>query len=841
MLFPPDFERKIGFDQIRELLEGFCISGLGQEEVKKISFFIDNAEISRLLSETEEFRQILLSGDPFPSLEVSNTIPLLQHLRIENSFPEPEQLKELVVMLGTWLEIQRFFEGERQNIYPLLADCCWLLANGYWPLAKSQKPKAKSQQADRRTGGQADRRMKTTFIAHPPSRHAKAWSPLCYDIAHLITSIIDDKSNVKDSASKELARIRREINRLQSGIRKRMEQIFGEAKKSGWTEEDAEVTVRDGRLVIPFRSAHKRKIQGVMHDASATGQTVYLEPVELFEMNNEIRELHYAERREIIRILTEVANRIRPSIDELTGINHLLGQLDAIRAKARFALDIGGIFPSRVFDHPHLQWNQAIHPLLFLSHRKAKKQVVPLDITLSPEARVLVISGPNAGGKSICLKTVGLLQYMLQCGLLPPVREDSEFGLFRQIMIDIGDEQSLENDLSTYTSKLLNMKHFIDHLDNSSLFLIDEMGTGTDPSVGGAIAEAALLSMAASGACGVVTTHYSNLKLLAETSGQADKRTSGQENNEGLYPTSRIPHPASRITNAAMLFDTKTMRPLYQLRIGKPGSSFAIEIARSIGFPQKELDYASQLIGGSQLNFEQQLQDLEVEKAEFAKKKREVQVADDFIAELIAKYQKLTAGVEASRKEILAKAREEAQQILRDSNKLIERTIKEIRESQAERERTKAARSAIRDARDAIRDPRSEMSDPRFAIDNLQPPMKKAESGDSDPASRIAHPASVDNTKNRSLTDMISNRRESFALTLDLRGKRADEAFLELQRFIDDAILLSVREVRILHGKGTGALREVTRSYLKTRKEVVSFADEQIERGGAGITVVNLG
>jgi len=758
MLYPEDIEHKIGFDQIRSLVTDACLSDLGREEVDKMSFSIDYQEIKQKQSQTEEFRQILLSTDPFPSQDYYDTLPLLTHLRIENTYPEPEQLAELRLALTTFLDILDFFNEEHAETYPNLFSL----------ISKNEQRKANSE------------KHQISNFQFPIS-----------NILDQINRILDDKSQILSSASKELGRIRSAINHLKGGVERKMNQLFSQAKQSGWTADDTEVTIRDGRLVIPFRSAHKRKIQGVVHDESATGQTVYVEPVELFEMNNEIRELFYAEKREIIRILRELANQIRPHIDDLILANGLLGQIDFIRAKASFALQIGAMQCNRMEDKPHLQWEQAIHPLLFLSHQKAKKSVVPLYIKLIGNERILVISGPNAGGKSICLKTVGLLQYMFQCGLLPCAREDSEFGIFSQIMIDIGDEQSLENDLSTYTSKLLNMKYFMEHMDDHSLFLIDEMGTGTDPSIGGAIAEAVLLKIASSGAYGVVTTHYANLKLLA---------------------TSEIQDPTSGIINGAMLFDTKEMKPLYQLKIGKPGSSFAIEIATSIGFPEEELRKASETIGGSQLNFDRQLQNLELEKVDVKKRSTELGVADNFLNEIIAKYQKLTDELEKSKKEILSQAKEEAQQILKDSNKLVERAIREIRESQADKERTKAARSAIRDLRSAKQDP----------------------------ISRIPYPASASKSSKRSYADIIASKKESFSLTLDLRGKRADEAFMEIQRFIDDAILVSAKEVRILHGKGTGALRDVTRNYLKGRSEVKSYQDEALERGGTGVTVAIL-
>ena len=803
MLYPDDFELKIGFSRIRELLYDACLSELGRQEVEKMAFSFNYQEIIQQQHQTEEFRQILLSVDQFPSQDYYDTLPLLTHLHIENTYPEPDQLAEFRLALTTYLDVVHFFNEERAETYPNLSNL----------LDQSQKQRAPS----------TEHRAPST--EHPASR-----------IADLINRVLDAKSQIRSGASKELKRIRQEINRLEGSVQRKMNQLFNQAKQSGWTADDTEVTIRDGRLVIPFRSAHKRKIQGVVHDESATGQTVYVEPVELFEMNNEIRELFYAEKREIIRILRELANEIRPHIDDLIAANGLLGQIDFIRAKASFALKIGAMLCNRMEEKPHLQWEQAIHPLLFLSHQKAKKNVVPLYIKLAGNERILVISGPNAGGKSICLKTVGLLQYMFQCGLLPSAREGSEFGIFRQIMIDIGDEQSLENDLSTYTSKLLNMKYFMEHMNDHSLFLIDEMGTGTDPSIGGAIAEAALLKIASSGAYGVVTTHYTNLKLLATSeirdpgSGIRDLAPSTEHqasSTEHRVPSTEHREPSNGIINGAMLFDTKEMKPLYQLKIGKPGSSFAIEIATSIGFPEEELRKASETIGGSQLNFDRQLQDLELEKVDVKQRSTELGVADDFLNEIIDKYQKLTDELEKSKKEILSQANEEAQQILKDSNKLIERTIKEIRESQADKERTKKARAAISDARCQMPDSRYQIPDTGYRI----PDKANCEK-------RIAN--SEKRTAKSNYSNIIINKQASFTSTLDLRGKRADEAFLEIQRFIDDAILVSAKEIRILHGKGTGALREVTRNYLQTVKEVKKYHDEVIERGGAGITVVNL-
>jgi DNA mismatch repair protein MutS2 len=598
------------------------------------------------------------------------------------------------------------------------------------------------------------------------------------------------------------------------------------ARQNGWTPDEAEVTIRNGRLVIPMINTHKRKIQGFVHDESATGHTVYIEPAEIFETNNEIRELEYAERREIVRILIQFAATIRPEIDMLIHAYQFLGKIDFIRAKGRFAIAVNGTNPIhhpevpeislQNADHGHAPapgqsffWRQAIHPLLFLSHQKQKKSIVPLDIALNPEQRILIISGPNAGGKSVCLKTVGLLQYMFQCGLLPPVKEDSEFCLFHKIFIDIGDEQSIDNDLSTYSSKLINLKYFIEQVNVSSLFLIDEMGTGTDPSLGGAIAEATLEALNARMAMGIVTTHFSNLKLLAS-------REHG-------------------IVNGAMLYDLKKLKPLFQLKIGKPGSSFAFEIAHEIGFPKDVLENAQMKTGKSQLDFDRELQNLEVEKQDIEQKNTELKVADDFLAELIGKYEKLTADLEAKKKEILGKARDEARVLLENSNRIIERTIKEIRESQAEKSRTKEVRIELAGLREKL------LQEPDTGIH--QEPGQKAVSKPEKKPALVSMPGLVGSEASphrfQRYFDDLNAKVTNFSIKLDLRGKRVDEAQSLLQRYIDDAILCSIPEVQILHGKGNGVLRQVTRDYLRGQKEVKSVRDAPIEGGGAGITVVS--
>ncbi|MCX6267584.1 MAG: Smr/MutS family protein [Bacteroidetes bacterium] len=812
--FPPNFEQKLGFDVIRQILSDYCLSTLGQVWVMKMAFSTDASEIHTSLQQTSELKAILQFEDQFPAQDYYDLIPELLRIRIPGTYMETEQLSELKLSVLTISELLLFL-AERKEKFPAL----YSLANG---------------------SGE-----------HETGFSPLAAIPLLQSIVSQVERILDDKSEVRDSASPELNRIRKEKSRLQSSVEHKILQSFKLARQNGWTPDEAEVTIRNGRLVIPMINTHKRKIQGFVHDESATGHTVYIEPSEIFETNNEIRELDYAERREIVRILIEFARTVRPEIDILVHAYHFLGKIDFVRSKARFAISVKGINPihhpparkegsghSRAGSSDHktdlFSWHQAIHPLLFLSHQKQKKEVTPLDIALNHDQRILIISGPNAGGKSVCLKTVGLVQYMFQCGLLPPVREDSEFCVFHKIFIDIGDEQSIDNDLSTYSSKLINLKYFIENIDQYSLFLIDEMGTGTDPSLGGAIAEATLEALNAKSAMGVVTTHYSNLKLLAA-------REQG-------------------IVNGAMLYDLKKLKPLFQLKIGKPGSSFALEIAQAIGFPNDVLTHAKSKTGKSQLDFDRELQNLEVEKQEIDQKNTELRVADDFLAELIHKYEKLNADLDSKKKEIIEKARAEARQLLDNSNKIIEKTIKEIRESQAEKSRTKEIRVElselkekllrepgieIQNANSKVQHSKSQISNLKSEISDLKSQIPNPKSEISDPKSEIRNPKSfligseAKPHRFQSYFDDLHTKLTNFSITLDLRGSRVDEALALLQRYIDDAILCSIPEVQILHGKGNGVLRQVTRDYLRSQKEVKSARDAPLEGGGAGITVVS--
>lgn len=796
MLYPSAFEQKLGFDSIRRMISGHCLSTLGQRLADQIGFSSQPDEISRWLSETAEMKMMLQFEERFPAQDYYDLISELLRIRIPGTFIETEQLSELRLSLISISNVKDFITRRRAR-FPYL--------NRLIP------------------GNQ------TEESAQPFN------SGINHIIINEINRILNEKSEIRDTASPELQQIRREMKEKTSSVERRILQSFKLARQNGWIPEDAEVTIRNGRLVIPMMSSHKRKIQGFVHDESSTGHTVYVEPADIFETNNEIRELGYAERREIVRILTEFTSYIRPDIDDLVRDYHFLGTIDFLRAKAMFAIDTEGVNPLKIHPPeiplPGLNWRRARHPLLAQHLTNLGRAIVPLDISLNHDHRILVISGPNAGGKSVCLKTVGLLQYMYQCGLLPPVREDSEFGIFKNIFIDIGDEQSIDNDLSTYTSKLRNLKFFIENIDQDSLFLIDELGTGTDPTLGGAIAEATLESLNKGMGMGVVTTHYSNLKLLA-----------------GREPG---------IINGAMLFDLKKLKPLYQLMIGKPGSSFAFEIAGNIGFPDDVLQAARAKTGTSQLDFDRELQNLEVEKSALNKQSESVKVADEFLSELIAKYEKLTADLEKKKKDILEKAQAEAEKLLWDSNKIIEKTIKEIRESQAEKNKTKEIRQQLTDEKNkllgltGIQEKTVDLTaypvthpHPENGLTGMNPSEKENKNIISKKEKKepliSAEIIGSKKTPHRyqNYINELQSKLTSFSLTLDLRGMRVDEALAALQRYIDDAMLLSIHEVRILHGKGNGVLRQVTRDYLRSQKEVKSAKDAHLDQGGSGITIV---
>ena len=794
MIYPTNFEQKIGFKGIREMLTGHCISPMGLERADEMTFSTDKELIIKSLEQTEEFLHLMQTGLPFPMRDFHDLREAFHRIQIEGTSLTVEDLFALKPSLNALEGILRFGHSDSSNDFPQLKS---LIENIF---------------IDRSVFTEANR-------------------------------LVDDKGEIPDNASTELLEIRQSIQRKQGGIEKRIRQIMGDAKTAGWVDAKSEITIRDGRLVIPVKAADKRSIRGFIHDESATGQTVYIEPAEIFDTSNEIKELEYAERREIHRILTAFTRLLRPYLSELRKAWTMLGELDFIRAKALLAQDIGGVKPL-LLDTPYINWQQARHPILEQKLKAQGKQVVPLDLKLDETDRILVISGPNAGGKSVCLKTTGLLQYLLQCGLMPPMRVDSECGLFDSLFIDIGDEQSILDDLSTYSSHLINMKALMEHADGKTLFLIDEFGTGTEPQLGGAIAEAILLELNKKHAFGMVTTHYANLKLLAD-------------NHEG-------------IVNGAMLFDTKFMQPMYIMVTGKPGSSFAFEIAKKIGFPRQILDDAAHITGDQHLKFEKQLQQLEVDKKAIRKKEQDLRIADQLLTEVVEKYKRLLTELESKKKQYLRDAAAEAQELIQKANSQIERTIKEIKEAQAEKTKTKEIRQNLEKTKEEIAQKAKEAAEAKkkeeaevvlkvgdtVCIEEMQVMGEILAISDTDATIlfdsvrlrtspdklRKVSRAEARKTQRRwqagLIADDLTEKAEHFNLTLDIRGKRAEEALDIVDKYLDEAKLLSIKEVSILHGKGNGILRRLIREKLNHNRDVERFCDASLETGGSGITKV---
>ena len=804
-------EQKLSFDKIRELVAAETTNALAERMVGEMAFSPNPERIERELRQTEEFRQILLMENAFPSQDFIDLSEELTRLKVAGTVIELEALPDFKASLQTLTACLRF----------LLAD-----------------------------GG----------VKYPSLFALAERVELDANILRRLGKIVDDKGEIFDDASPTLQDIRRQMTRKRNEVDAQISRSLSRAKREGWAPENAEVTIRNGRLVIPMLDTHRRKIKGIIQDESATRQTAFLEPSEVVELNNDLRELEFAERHEIQKILAAFTDYIRPQLQQIINAYWFLARIDFIRAKARFALSINAVMPV-LNERPMIGWLEARHPL----------EVVPFSLTLDGDQRILIVSGPNAGGKSVCLKAVGLIQYMLQCGLLVPCRETSEFGIFDSIFIDIGDQQSLENDLSTYSSHLQNMKQLLTSADDRTLFLLDELGGGTEPRSGCAIAEALLEELYRRHSFGVVTTHFADLKLLADR-------------YEGIL-------------NGAMLFDTERMVPLYRLSVGHPGSSFAFEIATKIGFPLDILEAAEGKVGTEMLNFEHQLQQIELDKQEIARQRAELEVSDNFLNEVITKYQKLTEKLESKKYDILSEARQQARQILTDANRTVERTIADIKEANAERERTQQAREQMRGEAEALEHQQQEHDRRRrqqraqqkvaaapepqrqgdteemlpaegplqvgdivridagdtygqlvelkgkkavvesnsirmtIALDRLQKTRKKA--------------IPVDKTQQRnnrfqSIYDDINEKRKEFKPTLDLRGHRAEEALIELQHFLDDAQLLSEKELQILHGKGYGILKTIIRQQLQSMPEVKSFHSAPIELGGDGITMVHL-
>lgn len=818
MIYPDNFEIKIGFDKIRQLLSAKCLSPLGEERVQNLEFSSDFPFITKELSETEEFIRIIQEEDNFPTNYFLDVRPSLKNIRIEGTWIDEGSLFDLRRSLQTIRDIVSFLkkEEEENTPYPYL----YALAG-----------------------------------------EVSIFPQLLSQIDH----ILDKFGRIKDNASPELNRIRKEIAQVSSGISKNLNAILRSAQSEGLVEKDVSPTMRDGRLVIPVAPAFKRKIKGIVHDESASGKTVFIEPAEVVEANNRVRELESEERREIIKILIHFTDTLRPLVPEILQSYEFLATIDFIRAKASFAIGIGAIKPV-IEDKQIIRWYRAKHPLLFISHQKQKKEIVPLDIELEEDNRLLIISGPNAGGKSVCLKTVGLLQYMVQCGLPIPLDERSIVGIFDKIFIDIGDEQSIENDLSTYSSHLTNMKFFVKNCDNKTILLIDEFGGGTEPQIGGAIAESLLKRFNEKGTFGVITTHYQNLKHFANE-------------NKGVI-------------NGAMLYDRHLMQPLFTLSIGNPGSSFAIEIARKIGLPEDVIADASEIVGSDYINMDKYLQDIVRDKRYWETKRQNIRQKEKRLEEITENYETDLLAIEKQRKEIIRQAKTEAEHILSEANAKIENTIRTIREAQAEKEKTKQARHALSEFKETL-------DNDNTADDKIARKIQKLKSKEKNKKAKekqtnqqkqpeitvgdnvrikgqtsigqvldiqkgnaivvfgmIKSTAKLDTleyvSKNQSkketkistvsaaASDNMRDKKLNFKQDIDVRGMRGDEALQAVMYFIDDAILVGMSRVRILHGTGTGALRQIIRDYLRTVPGVRNYQDEHVQFGGTGITVVDL-
>ena len=902
MIYPKNFEQKIGFTEVRSLLRARCLSTLGKERIDAMNFSTDAVQVNTWMEEIREFRKIQEGQDDFPLDNFFDVRESVARIRLEGTHMEVDELFDLKRSLETIIAIVNFLsrgeetdQGEIRHYYPALYN----LADGI-----------------------------ATF-------------PL---LVQRISQIIDKFGKMRDNASPELLQIRRELARIEGSISRTLYGILRAAQGEGLVEKDVTPTLRDGRLVIPVAPGLKRKISGIVHDESATGRTVYIEPSEVVEANNKIRELENEERREMIRILTDFAKKVRPNVREILDSYNLMAAVDFIRAKAELARLFKGFEP-KVSEEPHIDWIRAIHPLLQISlERKNNKltssslsvdnietnkvsieanniqedntileeenetrnipsSIVPLDIQLTKDKHLLIISGPNAGGKSVCLKTVGLLQYMLQCGLSIPIGDHSITGIFTDIMIDIGDEQSIENDLSTYSSHLMNMKIMMRRASNRTLILIDEFGTGTEPQIGGAIAESVLRQFWKKHAWAVITTHYQNLKHFAEE------------------------HPGT--VNGAMLYDRHKMRPLFQLAIGRPGSSFAIEIARKTGIPEEVIRDAAEIVGSDYIQSDKYLQDIVRDKRYWESKRQTIHSHEKELEKRINQYEKDIAALEKSRKEILNRAKTQAEEIIKESNRRIENAIREIREKQAEKEETKRIRQELATYEagllDGSKTHKAETSNKKkikssglLSDDDFQKKVDKIKSrkerheqhlkekagkqqaaaealknavrkqqgssvimvGDSVrikglttvgkvesiegkqanvifggmrtkmAVSRLEHvdTATIQSEQkqfqaynySRETRETIDKHRNQFRQELDVRGMRADEALNQVQYFIDDAILVGASQVRILHGKGNGILRQLIRQYLGSVPNVKSYRDEHVQFGGAGITVVEL-
>ena len=861
MIYPKNYESKIGFDEIRHLLKEHCLSSLGKEKVDELTFSDDAVTVNDWMQQIREFRRLMQATEQMPMNYFFDVRESVARIRLENTHLEEDELWDLRRSLETIGVIVNFLNKNNgdeefpEYNYPALRQ-----------LAKEVQ----------------------TFPA----------------IIRRIDSILDKFGKIKDSATMTLAGIRHEMEQTAGSISRTLYTILHAAQRDGLVAQDTAPTLRDGRLMIPVAPGLKRKIRGIVHDESATGKTVFIEPAEVVEANNKVRELEAAERREIIRILTVFSDELRPHVQEVLDSYQFLATIDLIHAKAEMAEQMQAFEPE-VKAEPQIDWIRAIHPLLQRSLAKQDKKVVPLDIRLEGRSktedgrsktlgRLLIISGPNAGGKSVCLKTVGLLQYMLQCGLSIPIGDRSTVGLFQNIMIDIGDEQSIADDLSTYSSHLLNMKNMMKQANNRTLLLIDEFGGGTEPAIGGAIAEAVLKQFWKKETFAIITTHYQNLKHFAE-------------DHEG-------------VVNGAMLYDRHQMQALFQLSIGQPGSSFAIEIARKTGIPEEVISDASEIVGSDYIQSDKYLQDIVRDKRYWEGKRQTIHQHEKSLEGHIQRYETNLEEIERERKAILNRAKQQAEELLAEANRKIENAIREIKEAQAEKEQTRLIREELQEFREQVQndDTRGLMSEEDFAkklrqmeerkarkaqrkerkgekeraaseklaarakanLNDTNRPLEKGDSvrimgtnsvgeiesiqgkqatvvfgglrskvkleqleraaksqATSSPADKHAHLAIQTSHMTRAT---MEDRRQNFHQDLDVRGMRGDEAIDAVMHFIDDAILIGLSRVRILHGTGTGILRQLIRQYLNTVPNVKKAKDEHVQFGGAGITVVDL-
>ncbi|MBN1597682.1 MAG: Smr/MutS family protein [Bacteroidales bacterium] len=825
MIFPNTFEEKTGFNRIREMISENCLCQLGRNCVESLSLMTNFERAEHELQLTDELRQILTFEENFPQDNYLDVTPYLKKLEQTGTYLETAELFELRKSLTTLKNIRNYIHSDN-------------IKNKYQTFSKE-----------------------FSQLELFPS------------IEKLIDNILTKEGGIKDGASENLKQIREQKKQKHVAVNRKIQSILKSARSDGLVDHDAEVTLRDGRPVIPVPATNKRRISGLVHDESSSGKTVFIEPTVVVELNNEIRELEYAERREIIKILDFTSGEIRPYAGELIVAFEQLGKIDFVRAKAKFAINIGGIKPI-ISKEKQFIWKNAVHPLLYLSHKSENKKVVPLDIYLNSKNRILLISGPNAGGKSVCLKTTGLLQYMIQCGILVPMSENSEMCLFNKIFIDIGDEQSLENDLSTYSSHLLNMKYFISNADNETLILIDEFGTGTEPTLGGTIAEAILEELNAKKSFGVITTHYGNLKHFAS-------------NTPGII-------------NGAMLFDTQKIEPVFKLSVGKPGSSFAIDIARKIGIPDHILTKANEKTGKDQLNFEKHLREIIRDKKYWNDKRQKIKNVEKTLDNLYADYSEELESLNRERKNIIKQARTEAENLLKLANKNIERTIREIKESKADKEKTKEIRTAFEEFKRNIaystkteNDISAKVNEINKASERLVKHSREIEKSELESRKKkdkkqkdsisvgdrvkmnemntvgevleinskniLVAFGNMITTVDSSRLEIVSGenssgnlkafkqssagfneRRLNFKSEVDVRGKRADEALEIVKDMIDDALVVAVPNLQILHGKGNGILRQLIRDYLSSLDVIKSFKDAHADRGGAGITLVEL-